>query len=856
MCGHCEKAVVSALEKLDGVETVSASHERELVTLVVSPGHPPMETLKAAILEEGYDLTPPVAPSDINIETSTGIDTDTEDNTIGTGIEGINTIAADPEPEQNEKSDPQSEADRIAAVVTPDTLCDISFNIRGMHCANCSLAIEKAFGRTEGVVSTTINLPLEKGFVTYDSEVLDERKILDIVKFAGYDASLESTPDGTAGSREKFRFLFALSITVPMMLIMHLGLFSMTTTNIITGVMATLVQVVSGRAFYEGAYHSLKNGMANMDVLISLGISAAYFYSLFATLFMDPGKPLFFDSAAMLITFILIGKMLEANAKGKTGQALKELLALNADTARIIKGGEEKILATSMVEKGDVVRVLAGEKIPVDGELIKGTTQVDESMLTGESFPVSKSPGRPVTGATINLSGTILVKTTRTGNDTVLAGIIKMVEDAQADKAPIQRLADTASNVFVPVVVAMALVTFFYWYLFPGPEGGLPTTPFLFGFERMIAVLVIACPCALGLATPTAIMVGSGVGLRRGILFKKGSVLENISRLEMVFFDKTGTLTQGKPEVTGIYPAKGITEEELITLAAGAEADSSHPLAPAVVTAAREKGLHGEGTETLAVEQSREISGLGMECLYNGKSLKVGNLKLVKTDRIPEEIAEKGAALAREGQTLVYVSLDHRVMGVIALADVIKPDAKEAIQRLHDAGIETALVSGDNRAAAQWAAGEAGIFHVEAEVMPEDKIELVKKWQAKGRIVAMVGDGINDAPALAQADIGIAIGSGTDVAKETGEVVLVKDTLLDVDRAIRLGKKTLTTIKQNFFWAFFYNLIMIPVAAGVFYPMYGLTLTPEFASIAMWFSSLSVVGNSLLLKRFDKKRFG
>ena len=809
MCQHCERAVTMALEKFDGVTNVKASFERELVSMDLAVEHTNLEDLKAAIVEEGYSLFPQKDESESSVA---------------------------PEPEKSEvKTDPQK-------------LCDISFNIQGMHCANCSLAIEKAFNKTEGVQTTAINLPLEKGFVTYDPNVLDEKGILDVVKDAGYSATLEQGNDVAQGGKEKFRFLFALGITVPMMGIMHLGLFDMATTNIIMCAMASLVQFVSGRAFYEGAYYSLKNRMANMDVLISLGISAAYFYSLFSLVFLDPAKPVFFDSSAMLITFILIGKMLEANAKGKTGAALKELLALNADTARIIRDDKEEIRDASMVEKGDLVRVLAGEKIPVDGDVLEGETQVDESMLTGESFPVPKSVGQQVTGATINLSGTILVQTTRTGNDTVLAGIIKMVEDAQADKAPIQRLADMASNVFVPIVVGIALSTFLYWYLFAGLAGHIPSTPFLFAFELMIAVLVIACPCALGLATPTAIMVGSGVGLSRGILFKKGSVLENISRLDMVLFDKTGTLTRGKPEVTGVYPTQGVSPEKLLTLAASAEANSSHPLAPAVVAAAKEQHIVPKKTA-----RSHEISGQGIECELDGQSIKAGNMKLVKTDQIPEDILVKGEALSQEGKTLVYISLDSHVKGVIALADVIKSDAKEAIRRLHKAGIKTALISGDNRAAAQWAAKEAGITQVEAEVMPEDKINTVKQWQAKGLKVAMVGDGINDAPALAQADIGIAIGSGTDVAKETGEVVLVKNSLMDVERAIRLGKKTLLTIKQNFFWAFIYNILMIPIAAGLLYPWYGLTLKPEFASIAMWFSSLSVVGNSLLLKRFATK---
>jgi len=422
-----------------------------------------------------------------------------------------------------------------------------------------------------------------------------------------------------------------------------------------------------------------------------------------------------------------------------------------------------------------------------------------------------------------------------------------MVEDAQADKAPIQRVADTISNIFVPLVTVVSLITFAVWYITAPTFIPSGSTPFLFAFERMIAVLVIACPCALGLATPTAIMVGSGLGLNRGILFKKGSALENISHLDIILFDKTGTLTTGKPSVTGVFPAKGITEEQLLSWAASAEINSTHPLAPAVTGFAREKGIEPEATSN-----SKEISGRGIECRLDGQLLRAGNLALVADDNIPDDIRAKGRQLSNQGKSLVFISLDHQVKGVIALEDRIKPEAKDAIEQLNTAGIQTALVSGDNKAAALWAARQAGIREVAAEVMPEDKINQVKKWQEKGLKVGMVGDGINDAPALAQADIGIAIGSGTDVAKETCEVVLVKNDLKDVYRAVRLGKKTLSTIKRNFFWAFFYNILMIPLAAGILYPAFRLSLTPEAASIAMWFSSLSVVGNSLLLNRFGK----
>ncbi|MCD4742813.1 MAG: heavy metal translocating P-type ATPase [Desulfobacteraceae bacterium] len=725
---------------------------------------------------------------------------------------------------------------------------EVSFNIEGMSCANCALAIEKAFNKADGIKHTSINLPLEKGFIQYDKSILDEEEVLDIVTQAGYTALKEKESDSDVAKKEKFRFLFALCLTVPMVIIMQSKVFSMVWTNYIMFILATLVQFVSGRAFYEGAYYSLKNRTANMDVLISLGISAAYFYSVFSLFFLDAAKHTFFDSSAMLITFIMIGKMLEARAKGKTSLALKNLLALNADTARIIREGKEEIVAASIIEIGDIVKVLPGESIPVDGKIIEGSSTIDESMLTGEPLPVEKAKGSTVTGATINQSGVITVKTLKVGNDTVLANIIKMVEDAQADKAPIQRLADTISNYFVPAVVLASIVTFCIWYFYADLTIPQETDRFLFSFEVMIAVLVIACPCALGLATPTAIMVGSGVGLNRGILFKKGSVLENISKLDIVLFDKTGTITKGKPEVTGTYPIPDLTEEEFLKIAASAEVNSSHPLAIAVVNKAKASGISIEKTI-----DSKEISGFGIKCTLNGQSLKAGNYKLVKDDMLNKKINDFALKLTDLGETTIYISLDRKIAGILTLSDVIKSDSKEAVQMLHKSGIKTALISGDNYMAAKAVAAEVGIEDVEAEVLPEDKINIVKKWQGQGLKVGMVGDGINDAPALAQADIGIAIGSGTDVAKETGDVVLIKNNLLDVDRSIRLGKKTLQTIKLNFFWAFFYNLLMIPIAAGILYPSYGIVLKPEFASIAMWLSSLSVVGNSLLLKRYEKK---
>ncbi|MCP3899919.1 MAG: heavy metal translocating P-type ATPase, partial [Desulfobacteraceae bacterium] len=812
MCTHCENAVSKALSNIDGVTDTKASFEQESVVVSFDEKKTNIDSLSSVILKEGYFLTPQSEAAQ----------------------------PGSPEAVDHDKSADENRDDQ--------NLSDISFNIEGMTCANCSLAIEKAFKKADGIKQTSINLPLEKGFVKYDKSILDEEAVLNIVDQAGYKASKEIDSDSQIAKKEKFRFLFALCLTIPMVVIMQSKFFSMGVTNYIMFFLATLVQFVSGLAFYEGAYFSLKNRAANMDVLISLGISAAYFYSVFSLFFLDPFKPTFFDSSAMLITFIMIGKMLEASAKGKTSLALKKLLALNADTARIVKNDKEEIVSASIVEIGDIVKVLPGESVPVDGEIIEGRTTIDESMLTGEPLPVDKKKGSKVTGATINQTGVILIKTLKVGNDTILANIIKMVEDAQADKAPIQRLADTVSNYFVPAVVLTSILTFCIWYFYADLTSLTETTRFLFSFELMIAVLVIACPCALGLATPTAIMVGSGVGLNRGILFKKGSVLENISKLDIVLFDKTGTITKGKPEVTGIYPLADLTENELLKIATSAEINSSHPLAVAVVNKAKKSNISLD-----EAMNASEISGHGVECTLKGKTLKVGNFKLIKDDIVDDKIKQLGQKLADQGKTTIYISLDRKVTGIIALSDVIKPDSQKAIERIHRSGIKTALISGDNQVAAKAVAAVVGINEVEAEVLPEDKINYVKKWQKNGLKVGMVGDGINDAPALAKADIGIAIGSGTDVAKETGDVVLIKNSLLDVDRSIRLGKKTLKTIKLNFFWAFFYNILMIPIAAGVLYPQFGIALKPEFASIAMWFSSLSVVGNSLLLKRYEKK---
>jgi len=817
MCGHCVKAVTMALQDVAGVSNTQVSLENSCATVTFDDTAVALDTLHAAIIEEGYSIVPPEAAAPAQPEA------------------GGEAIAA---------------ADGTAKPAV-GKIGKIAFKIEGMSCVNCARTIEKAFARVAGIQNVSINFSLEKGFVEFDETLLDAPSVLRVVNDAGYSAVAEGdTQTGSSVARkEKFRFFFALALTAPLVVFMYTMPFGHLQTNYVMFALATLVQFVSGVTFYEGAWHSLKNRSTNMDVLIALGISAAYFYSVFSLFFIDPHAHAFFDSSAMLITFILLGKMLEARAKGKTGQALQKLLSLQADRARLLENGKERMVAASSVKPGDIMLIRPGEKIPVDGEIVEGETSVDESMLTGESMPVEKSSGASVTGAAINISGVIKVKASRVGKDTLLAQIVNMVEDAQADKAPIQRIADTVSNYFVPVVVGIAIITFVLWYVmlsFPPPEG---VSRFLFAFQLMIAVLVIACPCALGLATPTAIMVGSGVGLSRGILFKRASVLERISQLDVILFDKTGTITAGRPEVVGVYPFDRSTADDVLRTAASAEAHSTHPLAQAVVHRARQMNIACDNV--CAVQ---EISGHGTSGILNGEAVKVGSRKFIARDiQVPDPILQTEEKLSADGKTTVYVAVGGRIIGLLALADVIKQDSPEAVSRLRQMGLTIALISGDNTAVARAVAREVGIDEVEAEVLPEDKITIVRKWQQRGLRVGMVGDGINDAPALAQADVGIAIGSGTDVAKETGEVILVRNSLLDVERAIRLGRKTLRTIKENFFWAFFYNVLMIPIAAGILYPVNGLTLRPEWACIAMWFSSITVVTNSLLLKRFEKK---
>ncbi len=818
-CEHCVARVTKAIGGLDGVKDVRVSLADEKAFLTYDEDRVGMDDVVRAIEEAGYSTSP--VPGEEREKRHAGGEVTEEEPS--------------PAVEATAEASPSGDA--------AGTETKSQFKVGGMTCAHCALTIEKRLGKTPGVRAAAVNFASETVTVDYDPHIIDLKGIFDQVKDAGYIPldKVEEDEDRFAANQRNWLILSALfSLPImPMMWFLPMSLFLMYSTF----AMATIVQFTAGWTFYRGAYHALRNRSANMDVLVAIGITAAYGYSVLTTfphVFFE--GPTFFDASAVLITFVRFGKYLEAKAKGRAGQALRRLLELQADKARLLVNGEEQDVAASDVKIGDMVLVKPGEKIPVDGEIVEGETSIDESMLTGEPIPVEKVPGSAVIGATINRTGSIKVRISKTGKDTVLSGIIKMVEEAQGVKPPIQRLADTISNYFVPAVVAMAILTFLAWYF---PLHG----SFVFALTAGIAVLVIACPCALGLATPTAIMVGSGVGLNRGILFKSAAVLESISSLQAIGFDKTGTLTKGSPEVTDIVAVAPYGQMDLLQIAAAGENASIHPLAQAVVARARKEGLAIE-----EVRDCREESGHGTLCSFRDSPLFIGNMKLMEKHGIDvSNMEQEFHNLAEAGKTTMFVALDGRSIGLIALADVLKEHSRTAIERLHGLGLKTFMVTGDNSKVAHVVGREVGIDEVVAEVLPQDKINVVRKYQEQGLKVAMVGDGINDAPALAQADIGIAIGSGTDVAKETGDVILVRNDLLDVERAIRLGRKTLTKIKQNLFWALIYNVIGIPVAAGVLYPLTGTLLPPEWAGLAMAFSSVSVVTNSLLLKGYGRK---
>lgn len=726
----------------------------------------------------------------------------------------------------------------------------VELTITGMTCAACATRIEKGLNRLSGVFRAHVNLALGSATVEYNPAEIQEADLIQKVESLGYGAFKKEQGEQVDFKQkemdaQKGKLYFSIILTFPLLWAM-VSHFSFTSfiwlpdafmNPWVQLALATPVQFVVGKQFYAGAYKALRNKSANMDVLVALGTSAAYFYSLYLSIMslMQPAKmvELYYETSAILITFILLGKWFEAKAKGHTSEAIKKLMDLQAKTATVIRDGNERKIPIEEVLVGDLVLIKPGEKVPVDGEIVEGQSAVDESMLTGESIPVDKSVGDTVIGATINKNGLLKMKATRVGKDTALAQIIKVVEEAQGSKAPIQRLADTISGIFVPIVVGIAVVTFVIWYLLVSPGD------FAEALEKLIAVLVIACPCALGLATPTSIMAGSGRAAELGVLFKGGEYLETAHKIDTVILDKTGTVTTGKPVLTDVIPY-GMEEKELLFIVGSAEKSSEHPLAEAIVAGIAEKGI-----PLASAEKFEAIPGYGIRALVDGKSVLVGTRKLMGQNQIAvENLLPQMEQLEREGKTAMLIAIDQTLAGIVAVADTVKETSREAVARLQSMGIEVVMMTGDNQQTAKAIAQQVGIDHVIAEVLPEEKADEVKKWQAKGRKVAMVGDGINDAPALATADIGMAIGTGTDIAMEAADITLMRGDLNNIVDAIFMSKKTMANIKQNLFWAFAYNTLGIPVAAAGF-------LAPWLAGAAMAFSSVSVILNALRLQTVE-----
>ncbi len=725
------------------------------------------------------------------------------------------------------------------------------FDIIGMTCAACATRIEKGLNKLEGITLASVNLALETASVEYIPSRVTIQDIEKKVEKIGYEAKpKQDKTEGITDHRKKEmekqqgKFIFSLILAIPLLwaMVSHFKFTSfiylpeMFMNPWVQLAIATPVQFIVGKQFYAGAYKALRNGSANMDVLVALGTSAAYFYSLYLS-FASIGSgehmiELYFETSTVLITLIILGKLFEARAKGRSSEAIKKLIGLQAKTATVFRDGREIQIPMEEVAAGDIIFVKPGEKIPVDGEIIEGRSALDESMLTGESVPIDKTVGDSVIGATINKNGFLKMKATKVGRDTALAQIIKVVEEAQGSKAPIQRLADKISGIFVPIVVGIAVVTFLVWFIWVSPGN------FAEALEKMIAVLVIACPCALGLATPTSIMAGSGRAAEEGVLFKGGEHLEMTHRLTTVVLDKTGTVTNGKPVLTDVVIKGEFLEKTFLQLVGSAEKQSEHPLAEAIVSGIKERGI-----ELLEAEAFEAIPGFGIKATTAGREVLVGTRKLLNK----YEVDFKGSAktmevLEENGKTAMLVAIDGVYSGIVAVADTVKETSKAAIKRLKDMGLEVIMMTGDNIRTANAIAAEVGVDAVIAEVLPEGKAAEVKKLQEQGKRVAMVGDGINDAPALVVADIGMAIGTGTDVAMEAADITLMRGDLTGIADAIYMSKKTIQNIKQNLFWAFGYNTLGIPVAAIGF-------LAPWLAGAAMAFSSVSVVLNALRLQR-------
>ncbi|MEE9307944.1 MAG: heavy metal translocating P-type ATPase [Spirochaetia bacterium] len=733
--------------------------------------------------------------------------------------------------------------------------------VSGMTCATCALRIEKGLKNVAGVNLASVNLATEKATVEYDPKLVEEGQFEKLIRDLGYDAIQEPSQDldtqaaVDSTDREKelrqrearklrVSFIVSASLSVPLLVAMFAGLFNIEAlmflhNPIVQLALATPVQFVIGYRFYKHAYKSLRSGSPSMDVLVALGTSAAYLYSIYngflRSLPVGQSPALYFEASAIIITLVLLGKLLEAVAKGRTSEAIKRLIGLQPKTARVLRSGEEVDIPIAEVQVGEVVLVRPGEKIPVDGEIIDGSSAVDESMITGESIPAEKAAGDPVIGATINTFGAFSFKASKVGKDTVLAQIIRVVEEAQGSKPPIQRLADRVAGIFVPVVLGVAVITFLIWLLAAGN--------LTMGLISAVAVLVIACPCAMGLATPTAIMVGTGKGAENGILIRSGESLELAYKLNAVVLDKTGTITRGKPSVTDVVSLNGWSRADLLRVAGAAEKNSEHPLGIAVFEAAR--------SELKGIEESTEFQttpGKGVQAVVEGRAVLIGTRSYLREHNVSiEAVEDQVNELEAAGKTVMLLSVDGTAQGLLAVADRVKDSSRRAIQVLKEMGLQVYMITGDNRRTAEAIGREVGVADIMADVLPERKAQAVEEIRKQGKIVAMVGDGINDAPALVTADIGMAMGTGTDIAMESADITLMNGDLMSVPIAIQLSQRTMRKIKQNLFWAFFYNIVGIPIAAlGM--------LNPIIAGAAMAFSSVSVVSNSLSLRRFKVKQ--
>ncbi|MGT2936322.1 heavy metal translocating P-type ATPase [Streptococcus caprae] len=808
-CASCAASVEKALQQVEGVREASVNLAREKVTIDFDPERLTFEDLQETVQEAGYDIR---------------------------------------------SLDSQNKA-------------KIQFAIEGMTCASCAATVERAVQSLDGVSEAVVNLATETLSVTYDKERVDVATIKEGVQASGYKASLKADNQETPAKKESQtaqlwrRFSWSALFTVPLLYIamgpmlpfgglplphfLHPEHRSLN--YALAQILLVLPVVYLGRSFYTKGFKTLFKGHPNMDSLIAVGTTAALLQGLVTTIALGLGSvdhsgahpDLYFESAGVILTLITLGKYLEAVSKGKTSDAIKHLMGLAPKTARILDNGQEKDIPLEQVQVGQILLVRPGEKIPVDGTITQGSSSIDESMLTGEALPVQKTQGDLVVGGTINKNGSFQFEAQKIGKDTMLSQIIQLVEDAQGSKAPIARLADRVSAVFVPVVMGLAVLAALAWWSLGGQS-------WQFALSILIAVLVIACPCALGLATPTAIMVGTGKGAEHGILIKSAPALEGLQAVQTVLFDKTGTLTQGRPEVTKLLTYGSLSDREVLALAASAEKGSEHPLAEAIVQKATEQALSLPN-----MTDFQAVPGHGLVAQVDGQSLYLGNARWMTEQGIELTEAQTDAEkLASSGQTPIFVALGQELIGLIAIADRLKESSRSAIAQLHKMGIETVMMTGDNTTTAQAIARELGIDRVLSEVLPEEKASHVKELQSGDQVVAMVGDGINDAPALAQADVGLAIGSGTDVAIESADVVLVSQDLTTVVTAMKLSKATMRNIKQNLFWAFAYNVIGIPIAMGLLYLFGGPLLNPMLAGAAMSLSSVSVLLNALRLKQF------